>query len=224
MKLSRKVKKFGMPMLVIPLTAAFVVETQAIEAAVSNPYTDVTVKDGHYTAIVELTEKGIVTGVTKTLFQSAKPATRGEAALFIVNALGLDGAMSVNTTFKDLPAASPYYQAVGILYERKIIGGYSDGTFRPHAPLKRAEIAKMLTLAFELDVANVTKTKFADVNTMSDVAAKRYIQTLIDYSITSGTTATTFSPYATLTRGQLATFLLRSINAKAEEMTVISVE
>ena len=76
-----------MPMFVVPLTAAFVVDMPAtVAASADNPYTDVTVKDGHYAAIIDLTEKGIVTGVTKTLFQSTKPATRGEAALFIANA------------------------------------------------------------------------------------------------------------------------------------------
>lgn len=212
-------------MLSIPLAAAFVVETPStVEASATNPYTDVTVKDGHYAAIVDLTEKGIVTGVTKTLFQSTKPATRGEAVQFIVNALGLNETAGVNTNFKDLPASNPYYQAVGVLYERKIIGGYSDDTFRPNATLKRAEIAKMLTLAFELDVANVTTTKFADVNAISDVATKRYIQTLIDYSITAGTTATAFSPYGSLTRGQLATFLSRSMDAVEEDVTILRVE
>lgn len=214
-----------MPMMVVPLTAAFVVDMPAtVAASADNPYTDVTVKDGHYAAIIDLTEKGIVTGVTKTLFQSTKPATRGEAALFIVNALGLNEGAVVSTSFKDLPATSPYYQAVGALFNRNIIGGYSDGTFRPNATLKRSEIAKMLTLAFELDVSNVMKTKFEDVNVISDVATKRYIQTLIDYSITAGTTTTTFSPYGTLTRGQLATFIARSMDAVAEDVTILRVE
>ena len=212
-------------MMVVPLTAAFVVDMPAtVAASADNPYTDVTVKDGHYAAIVDLTEKGIVTGVTKTLFHSTKPATRGEAALFIANALGLNEGTVVSTNFKDLPATSPYYQAVGALFDRNIIGGYSDGTFRPNGTLKRSEIAKMLTLAFELDVANVTKTKFEDVNVISDVATKRYIQTLIDYSITAGTTTTTFSPYDTLTRGQLATFIARSMDAVAEDVTILRVE
>ena len=212
-------------MLIIPFTAAFILEVPStVIASADNPYIDVTVKDGHYAAIVELTEKGIVTGVTKTLFQSTKPATRGEATLFIANALGLNEDVIVTTNFKDLPVTSPYYQAVGALYNQNIIGGYSDGTFRPNATLKRAEIAKMLTLAFELDVANVTKTKFSDVNAIADVATKRYIQTLIDYSITAGTTATTFNPYGTLTRGQLATLLVRSMDAVAEDVTILRVE
>jgi hypothetical protein len=219
---TKKRRQYSATMLALTMTAAFIIDAPA--TAATNPYSDVTKKDGHYDAIMELTEQGIVTGVTKTLFQSTKPATRGEAALFIANALNFDSTSGENPNFKDLVSNSPYYNAVVALYERNIIGGYTDGTFRPNATLKRSEIAKMLTLAFELEVANVTKTKFADVNAITDGNTKRYIQTLIDYGITTGTTATTFSPYSTLTRGQLTTFLQRAITATADDFTIISVE
>lgn len=222
MNFNNNVAKYTAALLVLPVTAAFVIEAPA--SATTNPYSDVTTKDGHYSAIIELTEQGIVSGVTKTLYQSTKPATRGEAALFIANALGLDKNNVKNPNFKDLKSSSPYYGAVAALHSKNIIGGYTDGTFRPNATLKRSEIAKMLTLAFELEVSSVTKTKFADVNAIQDLNTKRYIQTLIDYKITTGTTATTFSPYTTLTRGQLATFLQRSINAMPDDFTIISVE
>lgn len=222
MKFSKNATKFATAMLVLPVTAAFVIEAPA--TAATNPYSDLTIKDGHYNAILELTEQGIVSGVTKTLFQATKAATRGEAALFIANALGLDKTAVTNPNFKDLATTSPYYGAIAALHEMGIIGGYTDGTFRPNATLKRSEIAKMLTLAFELDVANVTTTKFADVNAINDLNTKRYIQTLIDYSITTGTTATVFSPFSTLTRGQLATFLQRSMTAVSDDFTIISVE
>ena len=222
MKFSHHATKYAAAMLVLPVTAAFVIEVPA--SAATNPYSDVTTKDGHYEAIIELTEQGIVSGVTKTLYQSTKPATRGEAALFIANALGLDQSNVTNPNFKDLETSSPYYGAIAALYSKQIIGGYSDGTFRPNATLKRSEIAKMLTLAFELEVSNVTTTKFADVNAIQDLNTKRYIQTLVDYSITTGATATSFSPFSTLTRGQLATFLQRSMNAMADDFTIISVE
>ncbi|MER1957467.1 MAG: S-layer homology domain-containing protein [Solibacillus sp.] len=222
MQFNKKVSLFTAAFLVLPVTAAFVIDAPATAAA--NPYSDVTTKDGHYEAIVNLTEQGIVSGVTKTVFHSTKAATRGEAALFIANALNLNTTSVSNPNFKDLPTSSPYYSAAAALYELKVIGGYTDGTFRPDGTLKRSEIAKMLTLAFELDMSSVSQTKFADVNVITDTNMKRYIQTLIDYGITSGTTATTFSPYGTLTRGQLATFLQRSMNAVSDDLTVISVE
>ena len=167
MKFSNHVSKYVAAMLVLSVTAAFVIEAPASAA---NPYSDVTTKDGHYNAIVELTEQGIVSGVTKTLYQSTKPATRGEAALFIANALGLEQSNVTNPSFKDLATSSPYYGAVAALYSENIIGGYTDGTFRPNATLKRSEIAKMLTLAFGLEVSNVTKTKFADVNAIAETS------------------------------------------------------
>ena len=223
MRFNKKISAFAAASFVGPVTAAFVIDAPAT-AATENPYVDVTTKDGHYDAIVNLTEQGIISGVSKTQFQSTKAAARGEAALYIANALKLNTTSVTNPNFKDLSTSSTYYGAVAALNELNIIGGYTDGTFRPDGTLKRSEIAKMLTLALELEMSTSTKTKFADVNTITDVNMKRYIQTLVDYEITTGTTATTFSPYGTLTRGQLATFLQRSINAASDEFKIISIE
>ena len=59
---------------------------------------------------------------------------------------------------------------------------------------------------------------------LNTTETKRYIQTLVDYSITKGTTATTFSPNMKLTRGQLATFLYNAIQTTSDDLTIISVE
>lgn len=50
-------------------------------------------------------------------------------------------------TFTDLPSTSVYAQAVAYLKERSIVKGYEDGTFRPDAPINRAEYIKILLTA-----------------------------------------------------------------------------
>jgi hypothetical protein len=204
------------------LTVTFVLQFPA--SAATNPYTDLTTKDGHYEAIIELTESGVVAGVTKSQYQSSKAATRGEAAQFIVNAIGVEKISNSKPTFTDVPTTNKYYADIETLVALGVVGGHVDGTFKPEGTLKRSEIAKMLTLAFELEVSSATTTKFSDVNAIKNTNEKRYIQTLIDYGITNGTSATKFSPYETLTRGQLATFLKRSMDAVSDEFMIIGVE
>lgn len=221
-KLSKqKFFTYSAALLIASTTAAVVTEVPAF--AQTNPFTDVKETNSHYTAITTLYKDGIVTGVTSSQYKPGQEATRGEAALFLAKALGLDTTAVTNPGFKDVPQSSQYYGAVAALYANGVVGGYGD-TFKPEGTLTRAQLAKMLTLGFELEKATNTNTKFTDVNKLTDVPTKQYIQTLIDYNITKGTTATTFSPNAKLTRAQLATFLYNAIGATEEEFEIISIQ
>lgn len=210
-------------LIVTPITAFVGGNDAVVEAAYVNPFTDVKDSNSHAHSIVSLYNEGIVTGVTSTSYQPGKEATRGDAALYLANALGINIATVKDPGFKDIPKTSKYYQAVAALKQANIVGGY-DNEFRPNATLTRAQLAKMLTVGFELEQATSTTTKFTDVNKLTDAATKRYIQTLVNYEITKGTTATTFSPNQKLTRGQLATFLYNAMQATDDELTVTSVE
>lgn len=212
---------YSAALLVASTTAAFVAEVPT--HAASNPFTDVKPTNSHYAAITTLYADGIITGTSASLYKPGQAATRGEAALFLVNALGLTTNAVKNPGFKDVPTSSNYYGAVAALYEKGIVGGYGD-TFKPNNTLTRAQLAKMLTLGFELAQASSTATKFTDVNKLTDSATKQYIQTLIEYEITRGTTATTFGPNQNLTRAQLATFLFNAINATVDEFEVIDIQ
>lgn len=212
---------YSAALLVASTTAAVVAEVPA--HAATSPFTDVKETNSHYTAITALAKDGIVSGVTATQYKPGQAATRGEAALFLANALGLNTTAVKNPGFKDVPQSSKYYGAIAALYATGVIGGYGD-TFKPDNTLTRAQLAKMLTLGFELEQATATKTKFTDVNKLTDVPTKQYIQTLIDYNITKGTTATTFSPNDKLTRAQLATFLYNAMGATEAEFEIISIQ
>lgn len=204
------------------LTSAYVANTPAF--AQTSTFQDVPKSNAHYVGITELAKKGIVSGATSTQFKPYENATRAEAAMYLAKALKLDMKNVKNPGLKDVPQSATYYGAVAALHELGIIDGFSDGTFKPNDTLKRSQFAKMLSLGFDLKLAKATNSKFADVNNIDDIATKRYILTLVNYNITNGTTATTFSPYVTLKRGQLATFLYRAMQAADNEFKVISVQ
>ena len=201
----------------------FFVKTSHTEA-VSVPFTDLNKLDTHYGAIVNLYNEGIIEGITSTKYKPYNIASRGEAALYIANALGLDTKNVTNPNFKDVPKGSKYYGAIAALVKKGAVKGYADQTFKPDSSLTRSQLAKMLTLGFDLSISSTLSTNFTDVKKMTDTDGRRYIQTLIDYKITVGTTPVTFSPYAPLLRGQLATFIYRTLENNGDNLEVVSVE
>lgn len=202
------------------ITIAFIsFEPRTAEA--QTPFKDIKGSD-HYNAIVALYESKVITGRTATEFKPNLTVTRGETAQFIVNALGINNSNPKNPGYSDVPTTNPYYNAIAILTEKNVVGGYGNGKYGPNDSLTRSQVATMITKAFELNESTVSKTQFTDINNLKDPIILKYVQTLVDYGVTVGTTKTTFSPSMKLTRGHLATFLYRSIESNSLE--VISVE
>jgi hypothetical protein len=50
-------------------------------------------------------------------------------------------------TFSDVPPGSTFYANIGCLACRGVLGGYSDGTFRPNNEITRGQIAKVVSNA-----------------------------------------------------------------------------
>lgn len=207
---------------VLVIISSVIISGHSVQAS-TNPFTDVKETNSHANAIVSLYNEGIISGVTSQTYEPGKSATRGDAALYLANALNLQNSTAPNPGFKDVPTSSKYYKAISALNKAGIVNGYGN-EFHPDATLTRSQLAKMLSIGFELEQSTTTKTKFTDVNKLTDTATKKYIQTLVDYGITKGTTATTFSPNMKLTRAQLATFLYNAIEATSDDFIVIGVE
>lgn len=213
--------KYALAATLAATTVAYVAQAPA-QAAI--PFKDIQNVGDHYTAIDELYNLGIIEGRSLTTFAPYEAATRAELALFIANALNLDTKNVADPGFTDVPKNSKYYGAIAALYNEGIISGYSDKTFKPNNNVTRSQVAKMLILGFDLELANSTTTKFKDVNALTDLNARRYIQTLVQYNITKGTSETTFSPNDHVKRAQLATFLKRAIDNTISDFEIISVE
>ena len=213
--------KFAAAATLAAVSIAYVAQAPA-DAAV--PFKDLKNAGDHYPAIEELYNLGIIEGRTSTVFAPQEAATREELALFIANALELDTKNVEDPGFKDVPKNSKYFGAIAALNKEGIIKGYSDQTFKPKNPVTRAQVAKMLVLAFELELAETSTTKFKDVNAIKDADTRRYIETLVQHAVTKGTSATTFSPGEHVKRAQLASFLKRAKDYATSDLEIISVE
>ncbi len=119
---------------------------------------------------------------------------------------------SAATTYTDVATSSWYYNAVTYCTDKGYMSGYGNGTFGPTDTLTRAMFVQVL-YAMSEDYGTYTgkSTVFTDVNASAWYAPA--VAWALDNGITSGTSATTFSPNAAVTREQMATLVANYLNA-----------
>ncbi len=160
------------------------VDTQAIAATqsytvtISDPPATTTTPTGTPTnpPTVAATDTATVTPTAGTATPSATQAGSPPTATVTSCAL----------RFSDVVDPNAYYYApVYYLACHGVVGGYSDGTFRPFSPTTRAQMAKIVVLAFALPLSTPTDGyTFADVTPGSTFFA--YVETVAARGIVSG--------------------------------------
>ena len=66
-------------------------------------------------------------------------------------------------TFSDVPSTYPaYVEAIDKLSNSSVISGYPDGTFKPANTITRAEVAKMIVVAYDLKMNPQKEVSFTD--------------------------------------------------------------
>jgi Tol biopolymer transport system component len=125
------------------------------------------------------------------------------------------GLQSIPTAFADI-GGSPYRTAIEDLSGLGIVDGYAAGPvseFRPQNTLWRAQFAKMLNGAWGLIVDEYLPIPFADLgpDVPDDLYPHEHVAVAAQHGITKGITPTTFGPYLNLTRAQLVTMVVRSL-------------
>lgn len=120
--------------------------------------------------------------------------------------------MPVTVNFTDVPSGAYYYDAVAWAVEKGITAGTTATTFSPNDPCTRAQIVTFLWRAAGSPVIGGSSP-------FTDVAPGSYYYDAVAWAvakgITAGTSATTFSPNDTCTRGQAVTFLYRAAGSPA---------
>lgn len=194
-------------------TAALVASAliPAASAAETKSFTDV--NKNYKVAVDYLVANDITEGFSDTIFGTDSPIKRGDAAIFIAKALGLDTVNAPSADFTDVN--SRVKGAVNAIVNAKIASGKSESTFAPDDNITRAEMAKILVNAYELKAGD-TKNTFTDVNSTWD----GYVDALLESGVTLGLTESTFGATQNVTRGQFALFIHRA--EVPAELTVAS--
>lgn len=162
----------------------------------------------YYKEIEYLTKNNIITGQADGTFRPNDKLTRAHAAVIISRALGLNTSNVKNPGFKDIPANHVYYKQIAAIVESGIMSGKGDNTFDPNGTLTRAQMAKVVALAY--DLKGTSSINFKDVS--KDHWAYSFVQQLAANKITTGYGDNTFKPNEAISRAHFGLFLYRAIH------------
>ena len=120
---------------------------------------------------------------------------------------------SAVATFPDVPTTSPFFHYVETIYQLGITGGCAGGNYCPGNPVTRAQMAVFLLKAKfgSSHVPPVCTGVFADVTCTPGSGFGDWIEELASLGITSGCGGNNYCPNNTVTRKQMAPFLLKTL-------------
>ncbi|MCF7811991.1 S-layer homology domain-containing protein [Candidatus Gracilibacteria bacterium] len=146
-----------------------VVQLDSYPSRDTNPkesgFQDVPETSEFYNAVMALVGQGIIKGYEDGTFRPLQNLTRAEGVKILLAADGFEpvsdepvlDSYPQDTNPEKSPSTSPFFKGggftdvhgwerpwVGEAARRGIVKGYEDGTFRPHAPLTRAEAVKLV--------------------------------------------------------------------------------
>ena len=160
----------------------------------------------HQADIEILYARGVTLGCGPSIYCPNEAMSRGQIALFIFRQLSLQ---PVENDYYDDDQGSQYEVATNSVTAAGIGFGCGDRRYCPDQPLLREEMAELLVRTFSFPPSSTDW--FADDDGLAHEAA---INALKEANITLGcdpADATAFCPQDALTRGQMASFFVRSM-------------
>ena len=178
----------------------------------NNEVTGKTDKDG--VIILPATEhKSYIVGYEDGTFRPDSDMTRAEVAAIFARLISeeKDEQASGKATFSDVSGNDWYAPELGYLEKYNIIKGYEDGTFRPDAPVTRAEFTAMTVRYY--DLFNEVKypantTKYSDID--SSYWAVKDISFATSEKWLNGYADGTFKGDSNITRAEVVTVVNRA--------------
>ena len=141
-----------------------------------------------------------------------KQITRAEVATIFYRLLKAD-VRDENTTdvsdFSDVKSSDWYGTTVATLADMGIVKGYEDGTFRPNAPITRAEFAAIATRFFEETGATYEPGTFTDVTGSEWFAGA--IMDAVNLGLIGGYEDGTVRPNNNITRAEACAIVNRTL-------------
>ncbi|MCY9591131.1 hypothetical protein PC41400_26990 [Paenibacillus chitinolyticus] len=176
---------------------------------------------GHWAEqeVTHAADCGIVSGFENGAFRPQEQVTRAQFTVMLVRAYAeaiRQEQPAPSAGFADsagIPAWAA--EAVALAQGAGIATGYEDGTFRPSAPITRAEMLTLAAKAAKLQPvpAGALRELYADADEIPGWAAG-YIAAAQQKGLVQGRGPGTFAPLGYTTRAEAVTLLLRMLEAK----------
>lgn len=187
--------------------------TVAIKIGQTMNFIDVKTTDYFYNSVKWAVGKNITNGTSSTTFSPYKSCTRAEIVTFLWRAAGSPEPTTTRNPFRDVNAVthSSYYKAILWASQKGITSGTSATAFSPDQVCTRAQIVTFL-YRYAGQPSGYYSNPFKDVSATSEASYYNAVLWAVGKGITTGTSATTFSPYASCNRAEAVTFLYRYTN------------
>jgi hypothetical protein len=185
------------------------------QRAMATVFSDVTPPDSYFDYAGLLYQGKITAGCSTSPLKYCPNslATRGEMALILVTAVTGGKSFAYNSTpyFTDVPPSHPFFKFIQKLRDLGITSGCSATQFCPDDSVTRGQMAVFIIRArYETTPYTYPATPY-----FTDVPASYpffpFIQKMAQTGITAGCAPNLYCPDATLTRGQMAVFIVTGL-------------
>ncbi len=158
-------------------------------------------------------------GYTDGTFGPERDMTRAEVTTMFARLLTeqIEADKTYSNTFSDVPKGYWAANYIGYMQQFGIITGYSDGSFRPDAPVTRAEFAAIASRFEKLTEGSKSFTDVPDT-----YWAARYINFAATRGWVTGYSDGTFKPENTITRAEVAAVTCRLLERSADQSYIRS--
>lgn len=191
-------KKFVATAATATLVATAVVPAAFADEVKPAAFTDVAKQ--YEAAVNFVVANNIAKGLSETQFGVSAQIKRGDAAIMIANAAGLNDETAPASGFSDVPTRGVL--AINSLKKAGVVNGKTATNFGFNDSITRGEAAIILANAFKLK-GNTDSVKFTDVNARYQAA----VAALVDAGVTNGISATQFGTGNNIKRGDFARFI-----------------
>lgn len=194
--------------LTIGIMAALYLSPLASTASAQERFSDLGKSVWAEDSIHYLAQRGTIAGYGNGQFKPSNSITRAQAVTYLIREMYPDRKYTLpDVQYRDLPRTHMFYGEVAMASSLGLIGGFDDGTFRPDAPISRAETAAILSRFYKLAPG-------ADSSKLTDIEkhwAAEPILILASNGLVGGYSDATFRPNRPVSRAEYAVFLTRII-------------
>lgn len=181
-------------------------------------FTDVKESDWFYKGVAYVVDKDIMSGVSENEFAPSGKLTRAMLVQMLYN-MESRPACDAENAFMDVPVGQWYTDAVIWANDAKIVSGMGDGLFAPNMEITREQMVAMLYNYAKYKGYDVTASadlsKFAD-NASVSTWAQPAMQWAVAEGYISGMGDSQLAPQGTATRAEIASVIMRFMEATAE--------
>lgn len=164
------------------------------------------VPSGIPVGVYKIDSNGSLTYVGGALNKDSISIELTESGIYVV--------LSFDKRFADVTDSYFAYDAIRLLSAMQIINGKNEKDFAPKQQVSRAEFIAMLVRTLGLKATSTTQS-FADIR--ADAWYAKAVIAAKEAGLTSGVNDNSFAPNATVSREQMASFLLRAYEIKMKK-------